>query len=552
MNLRFWMAVLLGGWTTFSAHAQSFTSSNLPIFIINTNGINIQDDPKRPVGLGVIDNGVGKRNNLTDALNGYEGIIGIEYRGSSSQSFPKKPYGFETWTDDKGTEKNVSLLGFPSEHDWILNPNYNDKTMMRNVLVYWLANKMGRYATRTRYCEVMLNGSYEGVYVLQEKIKRDKNRVNISSIKNTDNTGDALTGGYIIKIDKTTGARDKSWNSPFKPDSRSSISPLFLVETPKYEDITETQFNYIKSYVVGFETALYSPDFTDAENGYRRYIDVPSFVDYFLLTELSKAVDGFRLSTYMYKDRDSKGGKLSMGPAWDYDIALGNGNYYDAFKPTGWQYKVNSLMPIPATPPNQEDPFKAPAWWSRLLDDPDFAKQVKSRWFFLRQNVFKTETIMNYIDSTATGLNESQERNFQRWRILGQYVWPNSFIGRTYQEEVNWLKDWIRQRLIWLDAQYEPFGIVTGSEPIKTNQLSVFPNPSTYEAIIEYTVHQRSQLLLTIHDLSGRVITQLAEGEHQPGEYKVTVPNGLVSSGVYLINYQLANQPALVKKWFKR
>lgn len=552
MNLRFWITAVLGGCMALSGHAQSFTSSNLPIFIINTNGTNIVDDPKRPVGMGIIDNGVGKRNNLTDALNGYEGIIGIEYRGSSSQSFPKKPFGFETWSDDKGTEKNVSLLGFPLEHDWILNPNYNDKTMMRNVLVYWLANKMGRYATRTRYCEVMLNGSYEGVYVLQEKIKRDKNRVNITDIKKTDNNGDALTGGYIVKIDKTTGARDRSWNSPFKPDPRSSISPLFLVETPKYEDITETQFNYIKNYVIGFETALYSADFTDAENGYRKYIDVPSFVDYFLLTELSKAVDGFRLSTYMYKDRDSKGGKLTMGPAWDYDIGLGNGNYYDAFKPTGWQYKVNSLMPIPASPPNQEDPFKAPAWWARLLDDPDFAKQIKSRWFFLRQNVFKTETIMNYIDSTATGLNESQERNFQRWRILGQYVWPNSFIGRTYQEEVNWLKDWIRQRLIWLDAQYEPFGIVTAQEPVWNNQLTVFPNPSTYEAIIEYTVPQRSQLLLTIHDLSGRVISQLAEGEHQPGEYKVTIPNGLVSSGVYLIHYHCANYAPVVKKWNKR
>ena len=155
--------------------------------------------------MGIIYNGPGVINKISDVPNDYKGKIGIEFRGSTSQSFPKKPYGFETW-DESGEDNDVKLLGMPKESDWTLNATYNDKTLMRDGLSYILAGSVMEYAPRVRYNELVINGQYRGIYLLVEKIKRDKNRVDISKIETTDNQGDALTGGYIIKIDKETGS----------------------------------------------------------------------------------------------------------------------------------------------------------------------------------------------------------------------------------------------------------------------------------------------------------------------------------------------------------
>ena len=162
----------------------SFTSSNLPIVVINTHGQQIPDDYKIIADMGIIYNGEGVRNNLTDPFNNYNGKIGIEIRGSSSQMFPKKQYAVET-KDANGNDLDVSLLGFPPEEDWILYAPYNDKSLIRDVLVYKLANDMGRYASRSKFCELVLNGEYMGIYVLFEKIKRDANRVNIKKMEPT-------------------------------------------------------------------------------------------------------------------------------------------------------------------------------------------------------------------------------------------------------------------------------------------------------------------------------------------------------------------------------
>ena len=268
-------------------NGQTFTQSNLPILKVATrNQQVIPDEPKIIANLQVIDNGTNAINFVNDTPNGYNGFIGIEQRGSTSRElFPKKPYGFELWKDTLGTSQNLVMLGMPQESDWVLNASYNDKTFMRDVLAYRIANQMGRYATRTRYCELMLNGKYEGVYIVMEKIKRDKNRVNIATLKPTDNTGDALTGGYIIKIDKTNGSPAWSWNS------KATNKVLFQVDSPKYTDLTDTQLNYIKNFVDNWEKELASPTFLDPQAAWRSKIDMDSFVDYFLLTELTKNID---------------------------------------------------------------------------------------------------------------------------------------------------------------------------------------------------------------------------------------------------------------------
>ncbi|MEI8202394.1 MAG: CotH kinase family protein, partial [Bacteroidota bacterium] len=336
-----------------------FTSSNLPIIVINTNNVTIPDSPKIPAHMGIIYNGPGVRNYMTDSFNNYNNNIGIELRGSTSQSFPQKPYGLET-RDSSGLQHDTIVLQMPEENDWILYPPYDDKTCMRNTLVYDLANKTGHYAVRTKFCELVLNGNYQGIYVWMEKIKHDQNRVDIAKMDTWDTLGDALTGGYIFKIDKTTGSGGSDgWNSTYLTDGGHTLR--FLYEYPAYDAIVVPQENYIRAYVDSFEVALKSNYFADPVNGYRKYIDVNSFIDYFLLSEFTRNVDSYRLSTFLYKQRNSEGRKIVCGPVWDYNIALGNADYNNGASTSGWAYVDNENF-------TGDDPF----WWAWFMQNTSF------------------------------------------------------------------------------------------------------------------------------------------------------------------------------------
>ena len=383
----------------FNAFAQTFTSSNLPIIVITTGGQTIADNPKVNVNMGIIDNGLGNRNyyrnpannNQPDPFNNYNGTVGIEHRGSSSQFFPKKPYGFETRTET-GDDLKVSLLGMPKESDWILNASYTDKTLMRDVLTYHLSNQMGMYATRTKFVELVVDGDYKGVYILMEKIKRDANRVNIASLKPADNSGDALTGGYILKVDKNTGSADAYWKSPYPANNLMEIN--IMLEYPKKDDITTEQFEYIKNHFTNFEHTLNGPNFKDPTNGYAKYIDVNTFVDYFLLTELTYNIDAYRLSVFFYKDRDSRDSKIKMWPAWDYDHSYGNANYCKGWETNHWAYDfVREFCP--------QDDKQTPTWWARLLQDREFCLKVRERWQQLRQNQWTNSNISSFVNQNV-------------------------------------------------------------------------------------------------------------------------------------------------------
>ena len=222
-----------------------FTESNLPIVILDTEGQEIVDAPRITVHMGIIDNGTGI-NHINDPLNGYDGQISIEIRGSSSQMFPKKQYALET-QDIDGENLNVSILGMPEENDWILHAPYSDKSLIRNFLAYELARDMGRYSSRTRFCELMINGDYKGLYIFMEKIKRDNNRVDISKLEPDETTGDDLTGGYILKVDKWDGDNnDGWWSDPSLPEYEGV---WYQYHYPKPEDIVEEQRNYIINYI---------------------------------------------------------------------------------------------------------------------------------------------------------------------------------------------------------------------------------------------------------------------------------------------------------------
>ncbi|MDP3149203.1 MAG: CotH kinase family protein [Ignavibacteria bacterium] len=513
----------------------SFTSSNLPIVVIETNGQTIKNEPKIIADMGIIYKGEGVRNNLTDPQNNYKGKVAIEIRGSTSQAFfPKKQYALETRTSG-GADTSVSLLGFPEENDWILYAPYTDKTFFRDVLTYWLSAKVGHYASRFKFCEMVLNGEYMGVFILLEKIKRDKNRVDVSKLTVTDNAGDSLTGGYILKIDKEDGSGNDGWRSLFPPYFEAWQKIYWQYHYPKPEDITPQQKVYIQKYIEDFETRLYNPDYADTLTGYPSLIDVPSFVDCFLLNEMCKNVDSYRLSTFMYKDKDSKNSKLVMGPVWDYNIAWGNANYYDASLVYGWHisYLSTNLNFL------QTDQFQVPFWWKKIIADSNFQKKYAERWFQLRQNEFNLTNIYRFIDSLKTLTSEAQPRNYQRWPILGTWVWPNYYVGQTYDDEVTYFKNWIKDRLGWMDEELHNIIKVKEPDPKIPTSFELFqnyPNPFNPGTVISWQCAVGSHVTLKVFDVLGNEVATLVNEVKQPGIYETkfqsAVGNRQLASGI--------------------
>ncbi|MDZ7269574.1 MAG: CotH kinase family protein [candidate division KSB1 bacterium] len=522
-----------------------FTSSNLPIVVIDTHGREIVDEPKITADMGIIDNGPGRRNYLSDPFNHYHGRIGIEIRGSSSQMFPKKQYGFET-RDSLGKDIDVALMGMPAESDWILSASYSDKTLMRNVLAYHLARQLGRYASRTRFCELVLNGDYRGVYIFMEKIKRDKNRVNISKLEPADVAGDAVTGGYLIKIDKREGSDTQGWYSSFLPYPGSPHRIYYQYDYPDPDDLVPAQQSYIQDFIHRFESLMAGPDYNHPQTGYLTLLDPAAAVDYFLINEVSRNVDGYRLSAFMHKDRDSKNGRLTMGPVWDYDLAFGNADYYDGAKIYGWQvdFRVES------------DGFQIPFWWPRLVRDSTFARLLVERWRSLRTTVFDVQRIHAFIDSTALLLEEAQQRNFQRWPILGVYVWPNAYIGQNYREEVEYLKHWVNLRILWMDASLPGLAVaVKEARTTPPEQFTLrqnYPNPFNPETTIRFHLPAGGRVSLTILAGDGRRVATLWEGDMSHGEHVLRWQARGLASGVYFCRLQAGEQVAVRKLMIAR
>lgn len=415
----------------------SFTSSNLPLVFINTKGKTITDEPKIKATMGIVWNGPGQRNAISDPKNDYNGNISIEIRGSTSQLFPKKSYGFETRATNLNN-KDVSLLGLPHESDWILYGAYSDKTLIRDVLTYTLDASMGHYSPRCRYVELFMNGKYEGVYVLMEKIKRNKQRVDIAKLLPNDLSGDSLTGGYIIKIDKTTGSTGEGWYSDYINNTNHTF---YQYEYPKSSDISLEQKNYIHSYIRSMEKALYAEKYTGT-GSYHEFLNDSSFVDYLIINELSKNIDGYRLSSYLYKGKNDK---MNCGPIWDFNFAYGNCFYYDGESPTGFVYQADY----------SGDKWQVPFWWTKLMQDQAFVQKVKTRWSEVRRHELSTPRINQVTDSLISLLSEARVRNYKRWKkVIGKKVGPNYYVGPTYDAEVLWMKNWITQRLAFLDKQW--------------------------------------------------------------------------------------------------
>jgi subtilisin-like proprotein convertase family protein len=501
-------------------------SSNLPIVVINTNGQDIPNDVKITAQMGIVNNGAGLLNHPTDPYTDYNGTIGIEIRGNSSDGLsPKKSYTVEL-RDGTGADFNAAILGMPSESDWVLLANYFDKSLMNNSLTYYLARAMGRYAPRTRDVEVVLNGEYIGVYTAAEKIKRGAQRVDIAKLQPTEVSGDDLTGGYILSVDRNEGP-GSGFTSSFPPVVNGSGQTTFLqYRYPKADDIVPQQRAYIQAYVDSFETALAGPDFADPEQGFRAYANDSSFIDLFLINELSRNVDGYRLSNYLYKDKYSNGGKLHAGPAWDYDIAWGNANYCDGSDITGWAYAFGAVCP--------GDGNQIPFWWQRFLEDSTFQNAVRCRWNELRNNVLSPARVEAYADSVANLLDAAQQRNFYRWPILGTYVWPNPEpVPTTYAGEVQELKDFMNARWAWMDAHLPGTCASIGiAGPAALLEEPPFPDP--FQDEIQLRLALQGPVRATLVDALGREVLKTGPLAGRGQLQRIAVPPHLCA-GPYVL-----------------
>ncbi len=469
----------------------AFLGSKLPVITLTTDNITIPNEPKIDGDLRVFDNDSGSLNFPTD-IPVFECKMAIEVRGSSSQMFPKKNFSFET-QDAEGNDLETELLGLPKEEDWILYAPYTDKSFLRDAIAYELGNDMGSYAPGTRLCEVFINGDYHGVYWLEEKIKRDKNRVDIKKLNPADTLGDALTGGYLLKVDRDDG--EGSYFFSNHSGTFENMAPLIVYEDPEGQDLHPKQKAYISNYFHQFENALYGDDFTDAEIGYRAYVDINSAIDFFIVYELGHNVDAYRLSTFFYKDRSSVDSLFHFGPLWDFNLAFGNVDYCESQWVEGWAYEHSGGC------------SNTPRWWARFLEDPYYQDRLKCRYDSLRQTVLSTEAILHYIDSTGLLLEESADRNYDRWPILSRYVWPNFFIGDTYQQELDYLRQWLNGRLDWMDANIPGECLpISSIHDINRNDLVLSPNPASGSFSIQILNPVHEHFDLRINNVNGILV----------------------------------------------
>jgi CotH protein. len=397
--------------------AQTFTDSNLPIVVIETdNHVNIPDEPKVLATMKIIWHQDGSRNYLSDINNpeflNYDGRIGIEIRGSSSQMLSKKPYGLETLQDDNVTNNNVSILGMPKENDWVLNSLAFDQTGMRDVISYELSEKLGQYTPRRVYCEVVINDDYKGLYVFMEKIKADDGRVNIDK-----------DGGHIVQTDRSNNDYYE-WTMPEYSSGWWYAQATFVHEYPKPDNITAEQHNYIKNVFFNLADKAGSHNIS-IENGIPSIIDISTFVDFMILGEFSSNVDVYELSTFFHKDRK---GKLRAGPIWDYNLTYGHDEFGSRSRYDVWQF--------------DNDDNIGPKFWKDLFDTDEFRCYFAKRWFEVTAegNPLSYNEISNRMDEIDVLITEAVGRDNQRWHKMQQHT-----------SEIQAMKTWIQQRINWLN-----------------------------------------------------------------------------------------------------
>jgi len=439
--------------------------SNLPLAIVKT-ARGIPNDPKMPSHLWlsgcsefgdssddhVVSSAVKNRDNLICSLRdeaAYSGKAGIELRGRSSQRYPKKQYSFEFW-DQNHNGIELAPLGLPPEEDWVLGAPYVDRSLMRDALAFDMFRGLGRWAPAMQFIELFVmegdgkshvdyGDHYKGIYLLKEKIKRGSNRVAVSKMDPLNRTD--VSGGYLLVLSSNSHDSMLNTGEPQKQKVLDEGPARVSYVYPKIP--TGPQHRFISNYLSDFQQALWGPGFAGPE-GYSKYIDVDSWIDYFLHTEVSKNLDGYISSVYLHKDKDSK---LVAGPAWDYNLAFGQATYWNGYYVEPWDFTYIG--------PNQKSYSQMVHWYYRLLQDPAFVRRLSQRYEDLRRTVWKDSDVVASIRSYRALLSNSQGRNFGVWPISQvstnhKYI-PIKYWGPTWDQNVRGLQDWVLRRLHWMD-----------------------------------------------------------------------------------------------------
>lgn len=442
------------------------SETNLPIVFIDVDGKMILREERITAKIKIIDNGTGKTNYADLATHpdqkvDYEGYISLKYRGNSSfNSSDKKPYGFKTIAkplEEGGKKVKVSLLGLGKDNDWVLLAPFADKSMIRDVLTFELGRPYLDWVPSSRHVEVVVDGKYYGIYILTERPGKGKNRLNLHD---PGEDGGDLTGDWRVEIDRDD--EDHYYRSKYHPYGRYGTVDntkyiTYQYDDPEYEDFADLPAGTekaIQKSIDDMEDCFAGDNYKDPVNGYRKYIDVTSFIDYMLSTEFTFNVDGYRLSSHMYKYSETRAKNEGLDSRWkctlwDFNIALGNADYYKGSRTDLWQYEMNS---------RETDNQLVPFWWKRLIDDPAYQTDLKTRWAQYREGQYADNRIDAKIDSLATLLTSggAMERNEAAWGMFGRYVWPNAYVGYSFNDEISYLKRWIKNRLTFMDKKLLP------------------------------------------------------------------------------------------------
>lgn len=442
------------------------SETNLPIVFIDVDGKMILREERITAKIKIIDNGTGKTNYADLATHpdqkvDYEGYISLKYRGNSSfNSSDKKPYGFKTIAkplEEGGKKVKVSLLRLGKDNDWVLLAPFSDKSMIRDVLTFELGRPYLDWVPSSRHVEVVVDGKYYGIYILTERPGKGKNRLNLHD---PGEDGGDLTGDWRVEIDRDD--EDHYYRSKYHPYGRYGTVDntkyiTYQYDDPEYEDFADLPAGTekaIQKSIDDMEDCFAGDNYKDPVNGYRKYIDITSFIDYMLSTEFTFNVDGYRLSSHMYKYSETRAKNEGLDSRWkctlwDFNIALGNADYYKGSRTDLWQYDMNS---------RETDNQLVPFWWKRLIDDPAYQTDLKARWAQYREGQYADHRIEAKIDSLATLLTSggAMERNEAAWGMFGRYVWPNAYVGYSFNDEISYLKRWIKNRLTFMDKKLLP------------------------------------------------------------------------------------------------
>lgn len=387
------------------------TSTNLPVMSIAT-------DDAAPITSK--DDDVTGTVTITDTAhptNNYSGTMSVKGHGNSTWLYmPKKPYRVKL-------DSKSGLFGMNSAKSWILLANYGDKTMLRNYLAFYLSQTVGMaWTPSSAFVELFVNGQYEGVYQVTEKVEVDKNRLNIGEMDDTDISGDDLTGGYIGEIDTYQ-------DETFTMHTATSNLPIGLDDPDPPVDV---QSAYFAQQLNAADASLFAANFTDTAAGWPAHWDQDSLVKWFIVEELMSNQDSDDYSDLIfYKPRSDP--RFYMGPIWDFDISSGN------------------VYPSPSLDPTVPWVRAESKWYKQLFKDPAFLAAVKAEWKNVRPQMANLNT---YLDTQAATLSLGAQNNYQRWTTLGVLVWPNAETAGSYTGEVQYLKDWMTKRIAYMDATY--------------------------------------------------------------------------------------------------